>query len=291
MPWTNKNNLPAPMTRAIEQQATAHYIGNADISVTALIDEPLIRWLRRKHRDTLERDYSDNLYILEGAISDDILSRNPQEDEIVHYRGEIIVNGWRVSGELDWCGPDPLNEGWFALEDWKKSSHSLVDNERRLADYEAQLNIYLEILRVNKPDIAEKVKRLRIFLWNRDYNQYKKYPPAEYIKMKIWSRDRVREYLSERVKYHQEWSGLETAPPMCDEHHRWATKPVWAVMKKGRKSAMKLHDNEADAEAHAAKDESYSVEYRPAESKRCSDYCDYNKANLCPWVGGGQLLA
>ena len=45
-------------------------------------------------------------------------------------------------------------------------------------------------------------------------------------------------------------------------------------MKNGRKSAIKLFDNEADADAMAGElGNSHYVEHRPAISRKCADYC------------------
>ena len=46
-------------------------------------------------------------------------------------------------------------------------------------------------------------------------------------------------------------------------------------MKNGRKTAIKLFDNEADADAMAGEmGNAYYVELRPAISRKCLDYCN-----------------
>jgi hypothetical protein len=45
-------------------------------------------------------------------------------------------------------------------------------------------------------------------------------------------------------------------------------------MKNGRKTAVKLFDNQQDAEAYAGElGNSHYVEHRPAVSRKCEDYC------------------
>ena len=45
-------------------------------------------------------------------------------------------------------------------------------------------------------------------------------------------------------------------------------------MKNGRKTAIKLFDSEADADAYAGElGNSHYVEHRPAVSRKCEDYC------------------
>ena len=61
----------------------------------------------------------------------------------------------------------------------------------------------------------------------------------------------------------------------CSDDERWADGEKWAVMKNGRKTAIKLFDNEADADAMAGEmGNAYYVEHRPAISRKCLDYCN-----------------
>ena len=60
----------------------------------------------------------------------------------------------------------------------------------------------------------------------------------------------------------------------CSAEERWADGEKWAVMKNGRKTAIKLFDNSADADAMAGEmGNAYYVEHRPAISRKCGDYC------------------
>ena len=59
----------------------------------------------------------------------------------------------------------------------------------------------------------------------------------------------------------------------CSNDERWADGEKWAVMKNGRKTAIKLFDNEADADAMAGEmGNAYYVEHRQAISRKCLDY-------------------
>ena len=61
----------------------------------------------------------------------------------------------------------------------------------------------------------------------------------------------------------------------CSAEERWADGEKWAVMKNGRKSAVKLFDNQQDADAMAGElGNSHYVEYRPAISRKCGEYCN-----------------
>jgi hypothetical protein len=60
----------------------------------------------------------------------------------------------------------------------------------------------------------------------------------------------------------------------CTPEERWAEGDKWAVMKNGRKTAVRVFDTEIDAENCAGElGNSYYVEHRPAISRKCGDYC------------------
>ena len=54
------------------------------------------------------------------------------------------------------------------------------------------------------------------------------------------------------------------------------------VMKKGRKSAVKLHGTQAAADKHVIEiaKPGHSIDFRPGEFHRCMEYC--NVAHACP---------
>ena len=101
------------------------------------------------------------------------------------------------------------------------------------------------------------------------------------IEVPLWDLDRQEAYLLERVKAHQ-----EAEPPPCTDEERWKTETVWALMKEGRKSAVKLYDNPDEAQDAAEKaGKNHSVVCRQGEYRRCANYC--NVSHACPtWNNG-----
>jgi hypothetical protein len=62
--------------------------------------------------------------------------------------------------------------------------------------------------------------------------------------------------------------------PDCSDEERWERGEKWAVMKKGRKSAVKLHTSEFSAEQHLATlPAGHYIEHRPGVPVKCVDYC------------------
>ena len=69
--------------------------------------------------------------------------------------------------------------------------------------------------------------------------------------------------------------------PACTPDEQWAKPAKWAVHKGKNKRALKLFDNEEDAQEFAGQSEDRSVVERPATLTRCinnycrvADFCD-----------------
>ena len=61
--------------------------------------------------------------------------------------------------------------------------------------------------------------------------------------------------------------------PLCSAEDRWQKDNAWAVMKEGRKSAVRVFDNEKDAKELNKTDAKFYIEFRKGESVRCEKYC------------------
>jgi hypothetical protein len=86
------------------------------------------------------------------------------------------------------------------------------------------------------------------------------------------TRDRILNKVLE-IESAYEKSDDEIEP--CSGEERWADNEKFAVMKNGRKTAIKLFDNQADADAMAGElGNAHYVEHRPAISRKCLDYCN-----------------
>ena len=67
--------------------------------------------------------------------------------------------------------------------------------------------------------------------------------------------------------------------PACTPEERWAKPDKWAVMKHGRKSAVKVFDSEEEANANIGLGD--YIEYRQGVDTKCEDYCMVNQ--FCPY--------
>ena len=88
--------------------------------------------------------------------------------------------------------------------------------------------------------------------------------------------DKTESYVRERIELHREakvrgdWN--EDLPP-CTQEDRWVRETKYAVKKEGRKTAVRVLDNEADAKVLAEEVKGF-VEIRNGEAVRCTgNFC------------------
>lgn len=77
MNLTNHQDIPVEIIRAIE--ANDKHVVRGDISVTQLIDSPQVRILKKIHRDKIEEDAADRLFMLLGTVMHSILESGMYE--------------------------------------------------------------------------------------------------------------------------------------------------------------------------------------------------------------------
>ena len=97
----NKFNLPSPIVRAVENDP--YNRGESDISVTQLIDSPLIRRLRIKHQNDIEEDVTDRIWSLLGQAVHSILERGADSPDVEGAEERIFTteNDYVLSGQYD----------------------------------------------------------------------------------------------------------------------------------------------------------------------------------------------
>lgn len=265
MTLTNRMNLPDGIVQAVSNDPYTR--GNSDISVTQLITPPYQRKLRESV-DQVE-DVSDRIWSLIGQSVHSILERAYAGKGLVEQRLYMKVNDWMVSGQFDVIEDK-------CLMDYKVTSVWSVKGDTKI-EWEQQLNL----LRLLAIDNHMEVDSLKIIAILRDWSKGKAnsadYPEVQVVPIDIpvWPIEQAREYMLERVKLHQ-----QPNPPPCTAVERWQTQDVYAVMKEGRKSAVKLHYSPAEAREHAyTLGKGHTAVHRPGEYRRCADYC--NVAHGC----------
>ena len=274
MKYTNKFNLPDGLARAVQNDPYSK--GDADFSVTELLDPPQMGALKAKHADEITEDVSERIWSLLGQVTHGIIER-AETEAIAERRLTMTILGKKISGGMDrFCNKAGLLSDYKLTTAWKFKDGKLPE------DMEIQQNCYVHLLRVN----GIEVKQSEIVGILRDWSKLEArrsigYPQAQVLRVPvpIWPEAKIIAYLEGRVKLHSD--AREGKFEACTPDERWARPDVYAVMKEGRKTAVRLHDDAASAERHAAElGANHSVVKRPGESVRCSAYCSVSA--FCP---------
>lgn len=271
MKITNNSNFPDALVRAVSNDK--YDKGACDFSVTELLKPPRMRALMLKHANELSEDVEDRIWSLLGQVVHGILERANMLD-LCEKRFFADIDGYIVSAQIDSLTLDENG----VLTDYKcTTAYKFKEGEPPDDEYEAQVNMQLEILRRNGLD----AKALQIVGILRDYSPSKRrsdpqYPQKRVKKMplRMWSRDETVAYIKERIRLHVE---AEKNLPECTADERYNTgsnAPHWKVKKRGAARSTKNHSNQISAEEHAkALGPAYVIEHFPGISVRCEDYC------------------
>jgi hypothetical protein len=265
MRLTNKLRLPAPIVAAIGNDDYTK--GGADASVTELLSPPQLAKLRRLHADDIVEDASDRIWSLLGQAVHTIIERasEGQADTLSETTVYSEYGGWTIKGTADNI---TISSG--ELCDFKTTTVWKVLNGAVPLEWEQQTNIYRRLLSKER---GIQINSIAIIAILRDWSKRQAamrsdYPQAQAVRLDVpvWSDAQADAFILERVRLHR----LEEAPP-CTEEEIWAKPTKYAVMKRGRKSALSLHASLAEAEA--ASNSSNYIEVREGSAERCQNYC------------------
>jgi hypothetical protein len=138
--------------------------------------------------------------------------------------------------------------------------------------------------------------------WQRKQAELKPdYPQAQIavVDIPVWTPMQQKTFVEERVALHQAaQKAVDNGEPLayCTDQERWVRGESWALMKEGRKSAIKIHDSKEAAEQHLADigAAAHWVEHRPGNAIRCSgnyclvsQWCRQYQEELSGGAGGG----
>ena len=278
MKVTNRYNLPGPVVRACEYDAHGFRLG--DITITELVKPPQMLQLERTHDHEIEEDVSERVKMMIGTAVHEYLMRFAKgADVLSEERLRTLVNGWTVTGKFDVYDALMLDGG--RLCDYKYTSIYAVMKGGR-ADWEAQLNLYAELLRRNGFGVRELFVVPLLYDWRADDTEERAdYPPApSYLHpVPLWLDADAASYLELRVRLHQQARQHLIWPP-CSPDERWERGEAWAVVKYGKKRATAVFGPEAprgggqeEASAMAEDVGKARVEHRPGQSVRCARFC------------------
>ena len=280
----NKYNLPDVFIRAI--QTNKYTKGDADFSVTEIIDSPRIARMRSLYEGIVEKDYYDSIYPLLGTAIHSILEDNKSEDEISEERLFINVDGKVLSGQIDLQVKDG---SCYNVYDFKTTSAvSLSYNPKGKREWENQLNCYATLV---EEATDRKVNDIGVWAVLRDWSKVnaqkrKNYPnaPVVLIRLPLWDKQERIDYVKSRVLEHSMVQDIdnEFLLPDCTKEERWGSDKTFAVFnytKTGtrRTRATRVLESMGEAESFAINNGGqYSIEERMGRNSRCESWCEFS---------------
>ena len=278
MKINNKFNLPRFVVEALTY--SDYTKGDSQISATQLIDAPRIAQYRKKFADQLESDAVDFVWPRFGTSVHTMFEeaiKSSGFDAITEERMFVDLDGWTLSGAVDM---QEVHDDGVIVSDFKVTSVWSVIYDK--TSWHNQLNTYAYLIRKAK---GLSVKKLQIVALLRDWQRRKaeediNYPesPIAIIEIPLWSDDDQDTYIEERMRLHKEAdfdNAMDTEMRPCTSAEMWEKPTKYAVMKKNRKRAIKLHDDLDEATAMAESlGQDHFVETRVGELTRCKgDWC------------------
>jgi hypothetical protein len=297
MRLTNMYDLPPQFMRAITNPVLAYSKGDADMSVTQLLRSPRIVGLNEKHHHEIEEDISDRIYALLGTVLHKIIELSDTgglnaTERMIEERVFSRVNGWTISGGIDYYTPNPTNLRSVVLTDWKFTSVQTVINGRD--EWEQQLNLYAALLRREKKVEVSGVENIVIYRdWSktrsmRNYSN-EAYPRAgvERVRQRLWSPQEAEDFLVRRVNVHQDAkviAELTDEYPQCSDSDRWKPADTYVARYVSGTVAKREHSLDAlekwifNKQSKKVTPLNFSVEREELLPIRCAHYC-----TASPW--------
>lgn len=269
---TNELNLPQAFVQMAQRDE--YETANNEYRVTSLLKGIRETELERRHSREIKRDVSDMVWLLFGTATHSILERQKEGDrEIKETRLKMEMDGIVLSGQFDL-----YNEEEERITDYKTASvwKIIYGNYE---DWRRQLLIYAYMLR----DAGFPVKRGRVVAFLKNHSKRDAKVKAEYPKLPVQPVDftfserdfqEIEVWLKERIAQVKRARELpDDRLPLCTQEERFNSGDKYAVMKKGRKTALRVLDSQEEAEQWMASNGGDSIEIRPGEDKKCQDYC------------------
>lgn len=269
MKLTNIHNLPQPILVAIGYKGEPNPTG---WRVSELCEpvRPVI--LRRRHDSELEEDASERIWALLGTAIHYILSKGAGGmNALSEERLTSTINGITITGRNDLYVPG-------GLYDYKITSvWTAIYNPEGRKEWEIQDNLYKWLFEQHGFDDIKFLRNVLIMRdWVKSKANDKDYPkiPVKVIDIPMWDRPTVLDYLTVKVD-HLEASFVfpdEQLPP-CTLEDKWQRPEKFALMKTGRKRAVRLFDTHEAADKALSAVKGHYIELRPSVPTRCAGYC------------------
>jgi len=272
MTITNKYNLPESLVNACK----SHVHKGGFLSASQTTKSVRQFWLSKRHAEEITEDVSDRIWAMFGTAVHHVFEKNTDQGIAEKYL-ETEILGKKVSGTSDL-----YNAG--KITDYKTVSVWSIIYMSSLEEWTKQLNVYAYLYR----KAGYEVNEIEIVALMRDWQKSKahedNYPDIQIktIPIDLWTIDEQYDYISKCVDLlicHNHTNDNDL--PFCNKSELWQDDDKYAVMKHGRKSAIRLLATEEQAQEYIENnklDNKHRIEKRVAKPKRCA-YC--NAALFC----------
>ena len=265
---TNKLRLPNAIVRAVSNDSYTKR--DADYSVTEILGPAHMVRLRNKYSDEIVEDASDRIWSLLGQSVHSIIERSADPDDTLTEVTLVTeFEGTKLKGTFD-----HVTISTAELCDFKVTTVWKLVGGKLPEEWVQQTNIYRWMLHREKNVAVNSIAIIAILRdWSkRDAARNQDYPQAQVVRLEIpvWPLEVTEAFVRSRLDMHQ-----MQEPPGCSDEEIWAKPSKWAVMQRGRKTAVRLLDSREEAEAYirAQGISGATVEYRPGVATRCESYC------------------
>lgn len=269
---TNKLNLPTPFVNAVTRE---YQYKEKQYSVTSMLKGTCQVLLERRHAGEIETDVSDMIWALFGSACHSILEQAKETDDQLKENHLVIdVGDYKLSGIFDLYDAKEKK-----VTDYKTGSIWKVQFDD-FEDYRKQLLMYAYMLR----SIGFECDKGEIVMILKDHSKTKAKFDSNYPQFPVYIKsfnfsdkdiEEIEKYITDKFNEIKELEGVsdELLPP-CSKAERWHRDDTYAVMKKGRKTAVKLCPTKEEAEKYIeGLDNNYFIEFREGKDSRCDEYC------------------
>ena len=275
MKVSNKLNLPQAFVDAVSVE---RHNQKGCYSATTLLKSETETLLTNRHFDEIEVDASDSVWQIWGTAVHSIFEKQ-KDNAFKEEFFSVKVSNSTVTGRVD--NYDMENE---ILADFKTCAvWKIIYND--FDDWYKQGMIYSWLMKQN----GLNVKKCQFIALIKDHSKSKAMIDASYPQSPIYvyefdvtekALSEIEVFIKDKIAKLEENENIpDNELTGCNKEERWATDPKFAVMKQGRKSAIKLFDSKEEAEKNLSALGGTYIEERKGEDKKCDNgYC-----NVCKW--------
>lgn len=270
MQITNELGLPQALVDACD--VSPHNAPNT-VSATTLKQGVREILLTKRHWEEMTDDVSNRIWSLFGTAVHSLLERE-SPDTFVEERFEKQIGTYKVTGRLD-CY-DMKNKIIFDYKTATVWKYKFQDFD----DWKFQGLVYAWLLKQQ----GLEVKECRFVAMFKDFSKTKAKIESDYPNSPVYiyrfdvteqGLEEIEEKIVAKVTELQMSEKLsDDELPLCSDEERWAKPTTYAVMKKGRKSAVRVFETKDLAECFLKScDESHYIEERKGSDGKCDGYC------------------